>query len=280
MEILINNYIRKLYSCKNLFELSDCLQKLLTDTQSIPNRNKVLHEIYINISLNDLYKTKQHYYIYNDNESAIYYLMHYWTLKKTYKENSECLFNIINTIKEEMIASQKIRISVETTHLLMEAVENRFSFCSKVLDSNPIDILFIEHSHTTWDGIYSSILINDCKIRDQIIIPYLRYEVDFPQEFVFLHELGHALHTRITKKLDILPDSFNMIINKMFVTIQHEPNDQKAELFADCFAIAVLAGSDLKKYNPYTFVRNEDCLILIAYMMDLINKSFSIIQYA
>ena len=275
---MINYFMTKLYKCENLFNLSSYLEELLAATHSVPNRNEILQEIYSEVLLNKLINPEKSYNVYKHNKSVVCYLMQYWIFRKTYMENAEYLFKIINTIQQEMIEPQKKNISIKSIHRLMEAAEKRFKFCSKVLYSKPLDILIINHSHTYWNGIYSSAMINDCEIKDTIILPYLRYEVDFPQEFIFLHELGHVLHTRITKISMTPPDSFNMVINRMFPTLQDAPNNQKAELFADCFAISVLCGSDLKQYNPYTFISLEDCIILAAYMVDLIDKSFPINQ--
>lgn len=141
---------------------------------------------------------------------------------------------------------------------------------------NTLEILLINHSHIKFSAYYVAILTEDSpesiELTDKVFIPYLRHEIDFPQEFIFLHELGHALHTRATKQLMTPPDSFLNVLERIFPKAVYESDTIKAELFADSFAIAALHNSRFSQYD--SVIKEEDRLFLIEYMQNLIETTF------
>ena len=173
---------------------------------------------------------------------------------------------------------QKSRISIEIIQSLMVLVNERFNFQQTVLGETTLEILLINHSHVKFCAYYVAIITEDSPesivLTDKIFIPYLRHEIDFPQEFIFLHELGHALHTRATKQLMTPPDSFLNVLERIFPKAVYESDTIKAELFADSFAIAALHNSRFYQCDPYTSIQGEDHLFLIAYIQNLIETTF------
>jgi len=85
-----------------------------------------------------------------------------------------------------------------------------------------------------------------------------------------MHELGHLMHTRITKKEMSVPDSFTAIPSSVFNIKEPSPKDM-TECFAKSFAIAATGGTE---YNPYDNISPEFISALIIYMQDLVDKSF------
>ena len=271
---MLKDYVKSIMNCNNLFAVANVLEELLFDTKGMALKNKFLQDIIGRLAMINFYaRQKEVYVVHSANNAVLQYLLNYWIFKRTYKENAKCLTGIINT-HSNILPPQKSIISESAIHELMKMIERRFGFCSKILADNPLEILLIEHAHATLNGIYTATLIEDDILEDKIIITYLRDKVNFPQEFIFLHELGHALHTRATGKLTTPPESFNLVLTRMFPKSLNEPDTIKSELFADSFAMAALYGSELAHYNPYTEIYHNDNLLLVAYMFDLIQKSF------
>lgn len=273
------NNIAKVYESSNLFELADNLKELIDVIQTKKSKNKILEKMFSQISWcreMDYFwsiPTKK-YNIYQNVRATQVYLLNYWEFKNTYKENIICLSEIINTIQTNMLEPQKPQISGEMIDSLMNLADSRFQFIEKVLKSSILEILLLDHSHVELGSFYSASFYSDGQVIDRIIMTCLRHEIDCPHEFIFLHELGHVLHTRITKLPMTPPDSFKVVQKKMFPESLDYPKEKVAEIFADCFAIATLVGSELSQYNPYTFIEKEDNIFILAYMWELIQRAF------
>ncbi|WP_312279040.1 hypothetical protein [Oscillibacter sp.] len=272
---MLQKAIDKLYNSNDLFELAGSIEKLLSAIDSVRNKNKVLREIYGNLYFGCT-RQPQPFSILEGKDASIPYLMTYWRFHETYKDNKKCLQDIIHTIHASMLPPQKSRISIEMIQSLIALVNDKFHFQQKVLEETPLEILLIDHSHTELGAYYVAILTEDSpesiELTDKIFIPYLRHEINFPQEFIFLHELGHALHTRATKQLMTPPDSFLNVLERIFPKAVYESDTIKAELFADSFAIAALHNSDFSQYD--SVIKEEDRLFLIGYMQNLIETTF------
>ena len=73
-------------------------------------------------------------------------------------------------------------------------------------------------------------------------------------EYVFLHELGHVLHSVITGSVLTVPDEFIKFHNSIPDALHIEHGNMDAlELFADTFAISVMRGTELSCYDPFHF---------------------------
>lgn len=274
---MLEKAINKLYNSNDLFELADGIETLLSVMDGIRNKNLVLREIYGNLYFYCIGQS-QPFFILKGKETSISYLLTYWRFQETYTENKKCLQNIVHTIYEVMLSPQKSRISIEMIKSLIALVSDKFHFQQKILGGTTLEILLIDHSHTELGACYVATLTENpqesIELSDKIFLPYLRHDIDFPQEFIFLHELGHALHTRATKQIMTPPDSFLNVLERIFPKAVHESDTIKAELFADSFAIAALHNSDFSQYDPYTSIQEEDCLFLIDYMQNLIETTF------
>lgn len=97
------------------------------------------------------------------------------------------------------------------------------------------------------------------------------------KEEVFLHELGHSFHSHITGRLLDTPVSFKPIISNWFQTEKIPDNDAgqviKQDIFADCFATAVLAQNEAFHSLSY-FIRvfEPPLLRVLIYYFNEISK--------
>ena len=83
---------------------------------------------------------------------------------------------------------------------------------------------------------------------------YNMKNISFIPEYVFLHELGHALQAAMSGSVLTVPDEFIDFHNSLPGTprIEHG-NTDAPELFADAFAIAVMRGTELYRFDPFHF---------------------------
>jgi len=85
-------------------------------------------------------------------------------------------------------------------------------------------------------------------------IPRAGEDIGHP-DYIFMHELGHAFHNKLTDGAMTVPESFLPVLRLCFQTDFLQSDDAMAkfrEIFADCFSVAV-ANSDEKLYrsNPF-----------------------------
>lgn len=62
-------------------------------------------------------------------------------------------------------------------------------------------------------------------------------------EYVLFHELGHALHAKLSGDVCIVPDWLCQGIEPMFPTFRHMEPADRAEIVADVFAMGLMTGS-------------------------------------
>ncbi len=263
---------------KNLFELADNLEHFLTYISKMPNKKQALLELYRQMDAAASFNVLQaevsttSYNIFNMSDSIPMYLKSYWTFQETSKQNIQVLTDIIYGIRSKMLPPQSPSLSIDLIVSLLEHIEKRFAFLSRILKESPLQILCLNHSHVEWNSFYSARVYDNGTIKDNIMLLCPRQETDCANEFIFLHEMGHVLHTRLTKSLWTPPKSFRLVQERMFLDGLGASDKDASELFADCFAIASMFGSKFAKYNPYQFIDKEDNMFLMLYMAGLIKK--------
>ncbi|WNS42070.1 hypothetical protein [Paenibacillus sp. MMS20-IR301] len=79
-------------------------------------------------------------------------------------------------------------------------------------------------------------------------------------EYIFMHELGHVVQVHMTKGLTIVPSSFKEAVRGAFKPCSDE---MLAEVFADCFSVAVMKGTSFEEKNPFctTFLQEHQALL-------------------
>ena len=266
--------ISNVLDSKDLFELADNLEYFIQQIQRESNKKKLLFNLYRHLTdatvILDI--SPPPFHILSHQRSVLFYLKNYWIFQDSSKENINVLTRIIKEIRNSILKPQKPIIDDKKIKELLLFTEKRFSFITNVVQNHPIQILCLNHSHKNCNSYYSARLSSDGKIEDRVFITSSERNVDFPKEFVFLHELGHLLHTRITKSLMTVPKSFCMIQERMFQKGLDDVSEKTAELFADCFGISVLYNSEYEHLNPYKNIHNDDNIYLTMYMVSLIGS--------
>jgi hypothetical protein len=102
-------------------------------------------------------------------------------------------------------------------------------------------------------------------------------DTSFAPEYVFLHEFGHILQISLTNSNLSVPNEFIEFNNTILNVKLEQGSEEAIESFADTFAIAVMRGTDLYRYNPFPFpdTLNE---IFEKFHFKLIEKYYDIVR--
>jgi hypothetical protein len=69
-------------------------------------------------------------------------------------------------------------------------------------------------------------------------------------EYIFLHEFGHAIHCKIFKLINDVPKSFLDFMQDLDENFVSYPKEEKVEIYADFFSIAVMCDTEFESHNP------------------------------
>ena len=86
-------------------------------------------------------------------------------------------------------------------------------------------------------------------------------------EYVYLHELGHALHCKITDSIEVIPETFIPIFEATFNnSFDKVDKIDIPEIFADSFTVAVAYNTPYSEHVPFcNMFRDIDQQILAEY---------------
>ena len=81
--------------------------------------------------------------------------------------------------------------------------------------------------------------------------------------------MGHVLQVKITGDSQKIPPSFSIIAEAIFPDM---PKETEAEIFADCFAMAVMYNSQFSVYDPFDTIAPKHKALFQIYMRELTNN--------
>lgn len=232
--------LSRFLDCKDLTQLALTL-KGGAEHWGLCDDNKRYEKIHQSL-LDCIQKDDRPYSVKQGNDWVPTYLLHMWSLQRSVEENTLYWYEMADEIKQEYVKVKEPGITEQQVHAVMEHVEKRYGFCSNVLRDKPIDILLLPNKHIGRNSQYGS-LINLSKPKSDVIVMLSMVDEGNHPEAVLLHELGHALHTRLTGKHQRTPKSFECVQKKMYVALEGCPAAEWCEYFADSFAIAALRDS-------------------------------------
>ncbi len=259
---------------KCLLELADHLDVFLDKLQKENNPMHRYESFYQSLLYHLSRFNELGYQVFLGNSIAAPFLLTNWLLYDTGEDNYQHLRNLADKIRSLFEPSMAIGISEERVHQLMAHVEQRFGYCSSVLKDRPLRIIVSDDGFKEGNSLVMSLQITgevDYTERKDIVI-LTRPKDNISPEFVFLHELGHMLHLRLTQRYDIFtpPSSFDFIINQIFSKSIDKPDGIKAELFAECFAMAALYNSKYSQYDYADYIKDEHKMLCYLYFKVLL----------
>ena len=190
------------------------------------------------------------YYIITDLESIPYYLAFSGLSLGRVREVRQCIKDQIAYINDTIVAPTGNCMTVETEEKIMSTLEAKYPYFEVAATQNPLHILKINNTNR----IYNSTTGCSGSGVPVAIHMYNMKDSDTAPEYVFLHELGHVLQVSLTNSVLYVPDEFIQLHNSIPSARRLEHGNPDApEVFADTFAVAVMHGTELSRYDPFNF---------------------------
>lgn len=128
-------------------------------------------------------------------------------------------------------------------------------------------VIHLDHSHCQFNSVYMA------GINAILVTGHRRDLEKCSMQYVFLHEVGHALHMALTKNPAAVPASFEAILPGV---LGADPTAIRAkywpDLFADAFTVALSYKNHLANSNPFCKAfRDSDQAALAEYFRLLIS---------
>jgi hypothetical protein len=193
---------------------------------------------------------KPEYYIYQTKVSLLYYLASNDLTLGRVREMRQNIKRLITYIDETSIPPSGRFLAVEKEEKILSVLFMKYPYLEIVSANRPLVVLNFNSTNRasnsfcgTDEGVKSSVILM-YNMKDNSVIP----------EYVFLHELGHALQIALTGSADDVPNEFIEFHNSMPYTEKINQGDKDAtELFADTFAISVMRNTELSCFDPFHF---------------------------
>lgn len=134
---------------------------------------------------------------------------------------------------------------------VLQVLVAKFPYFDVVGKYKPLNILNINNTDKRFNsqcGINAS--GDEC-----IILMYHMKDSDISPEYVFLHELGHALQIALTGSNEIVPEEFIRFHEGLNSPLK-QGNPDAPDVFADTFAMAVMRGTKLCSHDPFELSDN------------------------
>lgn len=204
----------------------------------------------LNTSWNLFEDNKPKYYIYPAEDSLPYYFASSGLMLGRVREVRYSIKSLITYIDETIIRPTGYFLTVEQEGKILSTLTAKFPFWEVVSANRPLVILNFNNTNR----IYNSLCGTDEGEKSSVILMYNMKDNSVIPEYVFLHELGHALQIALTGSADDVPNEFIEFHNSMPYTEKINQGDKDAtELFADTFAISVMMNTELSCFDPFHF---------------------------
>lgn len=165
-------------------------------------------------------------------------------------------------------------LTTEEAKIMLSLVDNKLiQKISINFSDNPLRIFILPYH---LNGVNSS-----CNpYLNHIIVGQIDVELASNPQYVFLHEIGHILDKCLTENSERPPLSFKrFLVDKKVLSNDRYYEDDPiaiADLFADCFAMAMLHNSSYANLNPFRQYKefsesSYDYLILLTNNIPLAN---------
>jgi hypothetical protein len=198
---------------------------------------------------------KPDYYIHPPNRSVSLYLATHGLTSGKVREMRKNIKTLISNIDNEIIKPTGNYLTVDNGEKTLSILSDKFPYWKTVSPNAAIDILIMKNSHR----LYNSLCGTDDNYKKFVVYMFNMKDDSLRPEYVFLHELGHLLQMALTGSVLIVPDEFINFHNSTQYEKLEQGNPDAAEVFADIFAIAVMRGTVLSDFYPFSFpdVLNE-----------------------
>ena len=137
-------------------------------------------------------------------------------------------------------------VSEDEMSPILESAQEKFRVLDIIAPVKPLNIISLNNSHIVFN---SQCGIGYGAAPEAVIFVYHpRADAQHTKEFIFAHEIGHAVHIALTGGVSVLPDDFDAFNERL--NIFWQTVEQKREAFADVAAFAILNSGGLREYLP------------------------------
>ena len=189
------------------------------------------------------------YHIYPFGKSIPAYLASYGLSIGKVREMRKNIKCLINVIDDTIVEPSGNYLAEKDEERILSILSDKFPFWEIVANNRSMDILNIHNSHR----VYSSLCGTNETATSFVIYMFNMRDKSMMPEYVFLHELGHALQMALTGSNLIVPDQFINFNNSLPNVKLEQGTYDASEAFADTFAIAVMRGTSLADFDPFGF---------------------------
>ena len=272
---MFNEIINEIVCSSDLIEMAEHLNKFINLSPSKKDINKLNVEINRALfpeTLSGIFDGSSKAYIIYERCSTASFLNSLWIRRKSAIQNIKELETIITIIQQNYTKSQGARISEDSVKQIMNYVNIEYNFYD-ILKGEALHILLFENSHLTVNSECVPKIMDNGDVNCALFIYHLKDECHCSPEHVFLHELGHVLQIKITGDSRKVPPSFLPFAKEAFPDIAKEI---EPEVFADCFAMAVMYNSQFSVYDPFDLIAPTHKMLFQIYIQELArsNKIF------
>ncbi len=257
-----------IFEANDLLEMAECLDLFSTyidsskDGQAILEMEKLLSSYQDALSMLD---AKLPYLITEKELTIAQYLFNAWPTSGNTDKRLDDILEIVEKVQNMITPPQGERLGEREICYWMDQLESRFKYCTKLFARDKLRISLVDNSIVNQNSIYTGKEVRENIIHHTIFLTHQVPGMDFPQEHTFLHELGHVLHTAVTRQQARPPASFRQIQEKMFTKSLDWPPIKIAEIFADCFGYIAAIDTKLEKENPLDKMHPDDKIFLAEY---------------
>ncbi|MHB1002092.1 MAG: hypothetical protein ACYC27_22865 [Armatimonadota bacterium] len=151
---------------------------------------------------------------------------------------------LIDYIDASVVSPSGNCLTRERTERVLQVLMAKFPYFDVV--SKPLHILCIDNTDKHFNsqcGVSAS--GDEC-----ILLMFHMKDSAISPEYVFLHELGHALQIALTGSPEIVPEEFIRFHQSLNSQLE-QGNPDAPDVFADTFAMAVMRGTELSLHDPF-----------------------------
>jgi len=153
----------------------------------------------------------------------------------------------ITLIDETVIPPSGRFLTVEREEKILSVLFMKYPYLEIVSANRPLIVLNFDSTNR----LYNSFCGTDDNVRSRVICMFNMNDSTVSPEYVFLHELGHALQIAITGSVSDVPIEFIKYQNLLpGVEKLNQGDEIAAEVFADIFAIAVMRNTEFSCFDP------------------------------
>lgn len=159
------------------------------------------------------------------------------------------------------IKPSSIQINKKKVEQIMFYLDKNYNFSGKVFKDKKAMFLILNNSHIKYNSECLIGLDQEGKVNLHLFLYHMNpYNPEMPMpETVLFHELGHAVHARLTGGISPVPIKVLDFLEELcFPRIKSLNESQQCEVFADIISTGMIYKSPFSKYDPFPQILEND----------------------